>query len=348
MMRSRYSRNKAERTAAAATRPQLQAGVITRQKEARKQGHAFDEQLAILARLCRDHFPELPIQCKEEGVELMPRLPYDGLERTCASDKVDDAYDTPLVQIYNGRILSDLSWDSVLACVTLYRADCTSGTGNHAVYRTQLDGREVCLKEYSIVNAKNKRAVTREVQILNRLSHPGIVDITGVISCTYSTTLCVYIEMEFYPNGTLEDYRIRTAGDEDQSPKVFVAHTLAAAIGYMHSCGVVHRDIKMENVFMTQSDCPILGDFDISTDETVDQTTMAGAGTLLYIAPEVTTKSTGSSDMFAYGCVLMFLFHAGMKVPMVNLMSEKNQAIKLLAEMSTASTKDAKQRWKRM
>ena len=174
------------------------------------------------------------------------------------------------------------------------------------------------------------------------LQHPGVVNITGVVTQISK----VFIEMDFYPNGTLESYRLKVMNLPDQSGRVMVAHTLVSAISYMHSCGVVHRDIKMENVFMTADDSPVLGDFDISTDDNVDQTTIAGAGTLLYIAPEVTTKSTASSDMFATGCVLMLLFHPSMKVPQTTHMSPKMQAVKLLADLSSASSKQGVQLWK--
>jgi NIMA (never in mitosis gene a)-related kinase len=54
----------------------------------------------------------------------------------------------------------------------------------------------------------------------------------------------------------------------------------------MHHLGVTHRDIKLENIFLTQDGSPRLGDFDLAV-FAHDPPARAPVGTIFYMAPEV-------------------------------------------------------------
>lgn len=82
---------------------------------------------------------------------------------------------------------------------------------------------------------------------------------------------------------------------------------VAIAIDYIHQKKVLHRDLKTQNIFLTESGMVKLGDFGIAKvlDQTLDMAQTA-IGTPLYMAPEVCTNKPYNfkSDVWALGCVL--------------------------------------------
>lgn len=106
----------------------------------------------------------------------------------------------------------------------------------------------------------------------------------------------------------------------------------------MHDNGVVHRDIKMDNILMTADTRPVICDFGISHEEygtastgsTRDERTTGGgghapAGTEGYIAPEVLRgkRATPAADMWAIGILLCKVFnltHFFLLIPLFHLL----------------------------
>ena len=83
-------------------------------------------------------------------------------------------------------------------------------------------------------------------------------------------------------------------------------------VKYLHSFGIVHRDIKLENIMMTEGTergCPKLVDFGLSKIIGPSETATEPFGTLGYVAPEVLKKQpyTFSCDIWSIGCVLYAL-----------------------------------------
>ena len=85
---------------------------------------------------------------------------------------------------------------------------------------------------------------------------------------------------------------------------------IALALSYVHSQGVIHRDVKPGNVFMTESGEAMLGDFGLARVAAGTQTSISVKGTPEYMAPEQITaaNSTSASDMYAFGCLAFRLF----------------------------------------
>lgn len=142
----------------------------------------------------------------------------------------------------------------------------------------------------------------REGRTLARLSHPHIATIhdIGNVGPLY------YMAMEYLPSGTLKE-RIG-AGLAAEYGLVYIRQ-IAAALGYAHAQGLVHRDVKPANILFRADGTAVLSDFGIakSLDDRT-QFTQAGfaVGTPSYMSPEQARGQDidGRADLYALGVVL--------------------------------------------
>lgn len=107
---------------------------------------------------------------------------------------------------------------------------------------------------------------------------------------------------------------------ERQKKKKLLAETqiikwfaqLTMAVEYLHKNRVLHRDLKLANIFLDKSDNVKIGDFGISkTLKSCDQFTQSTVGTPYYISPEIClNRPYGTkSDIWSLGCILFELMH---------------------------------------
>lgn len=87
------------------------------------------------------------------------------------------------------------------------------------------------------------------------------------------------------------------------------------AVKYLHEYGIVHRDLKLENIMMTDttdSACPKIADFGLAKMLAPNQKANEAFGTIGYCAPEVLSKKaySFSSDLWGIGCI-MYVLHCG-------------------------------------
>jgi hypothetical protein len=80
---------------------------------------------------------------------------------------------------------------------------------------------------------------------------------------------------------------------------------LAGALAALHAAGCVHRDVKPTNVLVTAEGRPVLLDFGLASSDT-NESTLVGAGTPEYMAPEQVTEAGvgAAADWYAFGTVL--------------------------------------------
>lgn len=169
-------------------------------------------------------------------------------------------------------------------------------------------GREVALKILVPSLAKEPdfaERFMREARTMAGLSHPNII----VVHDVGMAGNLHYYAMAFHPGNDLT-HRIRGGGLTTQEA-LRVTRQLADALGYAHSEGIVHRDIKPDNVlFRGHDDAAILTDFGIakSLHNDLNQLTQTGStvGTPKYMSPEQARgkKVDGRSDLYSLGCVL--------------------------------------------
>src|SRR3954449_355487 len=147
----------------------------------------------------------------------------------------------------------------------------------------------------------------REAQAAANLNHPNIVAIYdwGQQSGTY------FIVMEYVEGRSLSDI-IRTDGPLHPRRSAEITADVAAALGFAHRNGVVHRDVKPGNIIISPSGQVKVADFGIAQAITggADQhnLTQAGAvmGTATYFSPEQAQGKPVDprSDLYSLGCVL--------------------------------------------
>ncbi|GAB4457473.1 MAG: hypothetical protein OHK0029_17320 [Armatimonadaceae bacterium] len=144
----------------------------------------------------------------------------------------------------------------------------------------------------------------REARAAGAMNHPNIVTIheVGEWHGRY------FIAMEFLDGQTLRD-RLMVAGALSLQEAVQVTTALCDALQYAHERGVIHRDIKPDNIFILRPDNRVkLADFGIARITTEQQLTVAGQifGTPSYMSPEqvLGKEIDARSDIFALGIVL--------------------------------------------
>ena len=186
----------------------------------------------------------------------------------------------------------------------------TLGSGGVAdVYlaHDQVLDRDVALKMLNRSRSQDDEFVERfrrEARSAAALSHPNIV---SIYDRGEDENGSCYISMEYLPGGTLKD-RISRKGR--LSPKVAaeVAVQIAEALTAAHERGVVHRDIKPQNVLVTRSGDVKVVDFGIARAESESSITRANLvlGTAAYMSPEQATggKVGPQSDLYSLGVVM--------------------------------------------
>ena len=168
-------------------------------------------------------------------------------------------------------------------------------------------GRTVAIKRMLGELAQSRQASRRfltEAQSVAALNHFNIVGIHEMERSVEGP----YIVMEYVPGGSLGD-RLQ-GGPLDLSEAVDVIAQVCDGLQKAHDAGIVHRDIKPDNILMTLDGTPKLGDFGLARHETShDGKTAAGAvlGTLDFMAPEQrrdASQADARSDQWSLAATL--------------------------------------------
>jgi len=192
-----------------------------------------------------------------------------------------------------------------------YRLMGELGRGGMAVVFRARDrdlGREVAVKVVRPRFAADEEAVARlarEARTVAQLEHSNIV---GVYSIRHLQDRSVALVMQLIPGRTLKQ-AVTEDGPFDAARAEQVLRDVARALAYAHRAGVVHRDVKPENIFLdATSGRAMLSDFgvarvmDAPTELTATGTTI---GTPTYMAPEQIdgVNLDGRSDLYSLGMV---------------------------------------------
>jgi tetratricopeptide (TPR) repeat protein len=159
----------------------------------------------------------------------------------------------------------------------------------------------------------------REIRLAARLQHPHILTVLD----SGETTGRLWFSMPYVEGETLRQ-RLRRTGALPVSEAVRILEHVARALAYAHRRGVIHRDVKPENVLISQ-DNVLLADFGLARplEATADQSlTRAGlvVGTPTYMAPEQAAADPATdhrADIYSFG-ILAYEVLAG-EPPFANL-----------------------------
>ncbi|RYG75202.1 serine/threonine protein kinase [bacterium] len=138
---------------------------------------------------------------------------------------------------------------------------------------TVAPGGSLSAADYAGVKAK----FVEEARILGRFSDPGIVRVYGV----FEENNTAYMVMEFLEGYTLSA-RITEKGTLDEAEVLDIAEKIGHALSVVHQSGLIHRDIKPDNICITKDGRVVLIDFgtarNFASNQTVKHTTMLTAG----------------------------------------------------------------------
>nr|XP_038032671.1 interferon-induced, double-stranded RNA-activated protein kinase isoform X5 [Anas platyrhynchos] len=176
---------------------------------------------------------------------------------------------------------------------------------------------------YAIKRVELKEKVKREVQGLARLRYKYVVQYycswEGLDYMTYTRSRqksetkipCLFIQIEFCEQGTLKNWiennRLKQKYNE-MALKKFLQ--ILKGVNYIHSKGLIHRDLKPQNIFISHDGKIKIGDFGLVTSMACESLT-ENQGTKLYMAPEQFCDNYGKEvDIYALGLICFEILSA--------------------------------------
>ena len=169
-------------------------------------------------------------------------------------------------------------------------------------------GREVAIK---VLHSELSHAVgldrfQREIQVAARLTHPHIVPLFD----SGETDGLLFYVMPYIPGESLRK-RLDREKELPVDDAIRLTRQVASALDYAHAQGLIHRDVKPENILLHEGQA-IVTDFGIAlaaSDNSPERLTAAGymVGTAHYMSPEQASGERvldASSDIYSLACVL--------------------------------------------
>lgn len=168
----------------------------------------------------------------------------------------------------------------------------------------------VAVKAFKLAGLQGdkKQQLESEVEIFLCMDHPHVTRLFDV----YESSDTLYLIMECMDGGELFDRvtELKQFSERDAADAVW---QMLLALNYLHSHGMVHRDLKLENFLYDQKNSSHLKliDFGFSKVWEPNVKMHVSCGTLSYVAPEVLEKSyTSQCDLWSLG-VIVFILLAG-------------------------------------
>jgi len=185
--------------------------------------------------------------------------------------------------------------------------------GMSTVYRatdTRLD-RPVAVKVMDprlAADAAFRTRFEREARATARIHHPAVVGVQDQGTATAGDDVLAFLVMELVEGGTLRDV-VAARGALDVPTAVAVLEPVLAGLAEAHRRGLVHRDVKPENVLISRTGEVKVGDFGLVTAAAQAGASHVGMilGTVAYLSPEQVSTGCADarSDVYAAG-VLAF------------------------------------------
>lgn len=200
-------------------------------------------------------------------------------------------------------------------------------SGRHSrIYRGVYKQKDVAIKlisqpeEDEDLAAFLEKQFASEVSLLLRLGHPNII--TFIAACKKPPVFCIITE--YLAGGSLGKFL------HHQQPNILplklvlkLALDIARGMKYLHSQGILHRDLKSENLLLGEDMCVKVADFGISCLESQCGSAKGFTGTYRWMAPEMIKEKhhTKKVDVYSFGIVLWELLTG--KTPFDNMTPEQ-------------------------
>ena len=171
--------------------------------------------------------------------------------------------------------------------------------------KSKSDNNIYCLKKINIKKTSDRK---NEINILSKLNHPNLVKYIS----SFEDEEGIYIIMEFCIYGDLYSLLHMV-----KKKKVYVneeiiwdiAYQCLLGLEYLHSQQIIHRDIKLLNIFMSTNKVVKIGDMGMSKMLSKKEMKLSRVGTPLFLAPELVLKEKYDfkADIWSLGCSIYHL-----------------------------------------
>jgi len=184
------------------------------------------------------------------------------------------------------------------------------GQGYFAVVKVGKDlktDEEVAVKFVKKSLVEREETLANEIDILGSINHPNVVGLRAI----FDTEEILYIVMDLMKGGELYEEIVKRKSFSERDASVIMAQ-LISALAYLHEKGIVHRDLKLENLLLVKEGDPDLqlklADFGLSKLYS-GKSLQTACGTPFYVAPDILSgEGYGTEvDMWAAGVLLYVL-----------------------------------------
>lgn len=188
----------------------------------------------------------------------------------------------------------------------------------------------------------------RGVAKLRAIHHPHIVSVYNEVERDGDA---VFVAMEYLPGGDLHNAVVHRKLPRPAALRAVLQ--VCDALAYMHAAGMIHRDVKPQNILLTGDGRAKLADFDLVwAADTTGATRTGSLGTFIYAAPEAMvdgSDATCRADVYSIAMTLLFVLHgralpANIPYDLGRFIDKLNAPAKLKAVLKRATRVDPARR----
>ncbi|MCA9757203.1 MAG: serine/threonine protein kinase [Candidatus Eisenbacteria bacterium] len=262
-----------------------------------------------------------------EAYEREKREFFDALDH---NESEEDAHDLALQRLLEHHRRGDGALDDPSGAASLFRIASDDSPGPIADYEIlELLGRggmgvvyrarrrstdEVVALKFlrpSLASVAFRERFAREIEALQRLDHPGVCRLVEAGTCSTALGEVPFLAMEFVAGGPLTEEAARR--DLPLASRLAILAHVFDIVDHAHGRGVIHRDLKPQNILLDDADRPHVVDFGIASlalpdaEAPYDEESMVLLGSISYMSPEQLHTGFGPvdarSDIFSLGAV---------------------------------------------